>query len=153
MCVDRTLKAASGWLELGLADEALFELQSIPGDSQGTRSVLEVKLAAQMAAEQWNPASDTARVLCLKASHEPEFYLHAALCLHETGDTYAAFHWLLRGPRSLQGIPIFHYNIACYLCTLGHDRRARVHLERAISMDEGLIEVARRDHSLSGIAL
>ena len=40
-----TLQAATGWLELGLADEALLELNELPAETQKKRHVLELKLA------------------------------------------------------------------------------------------------------------
>ena len=61
MAVTKTLRAASGWLELGLADEALYELQALPAEVQRLRAPLELKLTAQIEREQWNAASETAR--------------------------------------------------------------------------------------------
>jgi hypothetical protein len=151
MCVTRTLLAATGWFELGLADEALVELETLPTDARTRRDVLELKLAAQMVNQSWNPASDTARLLCLKAADEPVFFLRAAFCLHETGDTLAACNWLLRGPKTLFDMAIFHYNLACYLWTLGEAKRARSHLKQAITMDESFIDAARDDRDLAGI--
>ena len=151
MCVTQILQAASGWLELGLADEALADLEALPAEARTQRHALELKLAAQMTAEAWNPAADTARLLCLKDSDEPTFFIWAAFCLHETGDTQAACNWLLRGPKTLLGMAVFHYNIACYLWTLGHASRARSHLRRAILMDDSLLDAARCDRDLAGI--
>lgn len=153
MVVTKTLRAASGWLELGLADEALYELQALPTEVQQLRGPLELKLAAQMDQELWNSASETARLLCLKAEDEPEFFLRAAFCLHETGDTLAACNQLLRGPKTLFEMAIFHYNLACYLWTLGESNRARSHLKQAIEMDETYLESAREDRDLVGIEL
>ncbi len=153
MDVKRTLRAASGWLELGLAEEAMVELVSLPPESRMKRSALELKLAAEIERNAWNAASDTARLLCLKSPKEPEFFLRAAYCLHETGDTLAARDWLLRGPKELLGMPVFHYNLACYLWTLGEQGRARGHLKRAIAMDETLMESAKVDSDLAGIGV
>ncbi len=151
MRVRNTLEAATGWIELGLPDEALIELDSVPPASRSSVEVLEVTLAAQMGCQQWNFASETARLLCVKAGREPDFYLQAAYCLHETGDTLAARDWLLRGPKELIEMPIFHYNIACYHWDLGNGNQARTHLKRAISMDETYEEIARRNRDLEGI--
>lgn len=151
MGVLRTLQAATGWLELGLADEALIELESLPMDARAQRDAMELKLVAQMECQSWNSASDTARLLCLKAADEPMFFIRAAFCLHETGDTLAACNWLLRGPKSLFEMAIFHYNLACYLWTLGEANRARSHLKQAITMDESYREAARDDRDLVGI--
>jgi hypothetical protein len=153
MLVTKTLRAASGWLDLGLPDEALVELQGLPADVQRLRLPLELKLAAQMEQHEWNAASETARLLCLKAENEPEFFLRAAYCLHETGDTLAACNQLLRGPKTLFEMAIFHYNLACYLWTLGEGPRARSHLKQAIEMDESFLESAREDRDLVGIEL
>lgn len=151
MVVTNTLRAATGWLELGLAGEALYELQSLPAGAQTQRATLELKLLAQMERESWNAASETARLLCLKVENEPEFFLRAAYCLHETGDTLAACNQLLRGPKSLVEMAIFHYNLACYLWTLGEGDRARSHLKQAIEMDDVYLETARADRDLRGI--
>jgi Flp pilus assembly protein TadD len=153
MAVTKILRAAAGWLELGLADEALAELAMLPAEAQVLRAPLEIKLAAQMERGQWNIASETARLLCLKAEDEPEFFLRAAYCLHETGDTLAARDQLLRGPKKLFEIPVFHYNLACYLWTLGDADRAREHLTRAVSMDRDFLDSARCDRDLQGIEL
>ena len=151
MGVTKTLQAATGWLELGIADEALHELESLPMDIRGQREALELKLTAQMINQSWNSAADTARLLCLKAADEPVFFLRAAFCLHETGDTLAACNWLLRGPKTLFVMAIFHYNLACYLWTLGAANRARSHLKQAITLDQSFLEAARDDRDLAGI--
>ncbi len=151
MGLTQVLKRASGWLDLGLADEALAELNDLPREQMDSREALEIKLCAQMENEAWNPASETARLLCLKAADEPVFFLHAAFCLHETGDTLAARNWLLRGPKSLFEMAVFHYNLACYLWILGDSNGARSHLRQAISMDESFREAAREDRDLAGI--
>ena len=153
MVVTKTLRAASGWLELGLADEALYELQALPPEVQLQPESLELKLAAQMECEQWNLASETARLLCLKAEDVPEFFLRAAYCLHETGDTLAACNQLLRGPKTLSEMAIFHYNLACYLWTLGEGLRAKGHLKQAIDLDETFLAEAREDRDLAGMEL
>jgi hypothetical protein len=48
---------------------------------------------------------------------------------------------------------VFHYNIACYLWTLGEAKRARSHLKQAITMDESFLEAARDDRDLAGMDL
>lgn len=148
-----TLRAASGWLELGLADEALYELQALPPEVQVMRESLELKLMAQMECEHWNSASETGRLLCLKAEDVAEFFLRTAYCLHETGDTLAACNQLLRGPKALFEMAVFHYNLACYLWTLGEGPRARSHLKQAIDLDEAFLESAKEDRDLVGIEL
>lgn len=146
-----TLRAASGWLDLGLPRDALEELCLLPLALQTQQKVLELKLHAQMECEAWNAAADTARLLCVQHPTAPEFFLRAAYCLHETGDTLAARNQLLRGPKALFEMAVFHYNLACYLWTLGEQARARSHLSHAISMDASYRSEALADRDLIGI--
>lgn len=145
------VRAAVGWMELGLPDEALVELAPLPWRVQVRRPILELRLAAEMQHHSWNAASETAQLLCLKEPGEPQFFLHAAYCLHETGDTLAACHCLLRGPKALVGDATFHYNLACYLNVLGQSTRARAHLETAFRLDRTLRKNADQDEDLVGI--
>ncbi len=147
----RILRSALGWLELGLPDEALSELGGLPARDRMRRHALELRLLAEMESRHWNAAADTGRLLCLKEPKEARFFIHAAYCLHETGDTLAARDWLLRGPASLIEDPLFHYNIACYLAVLGDCKRAETHLERAFEMDASLRETAQEDTDLEAL--
>jgi predicted Zn-dependent protease len=147
----RTMLAASGWLDLGLPEGALEELNRLSPSDQNRPEALELKLQAQMDAKAWNAAADLARVLCVRQPANARYFLHAAYCLHETGDTLAARNQLLSGPKALLEMPMFHYNLACYHWTLGEQERARTHLSRAIAMDESYREAALTDRDLAGI--
>lgn len=148
MDFNRTLEAALGWLELGLPSDALTELATLSATEKMRRSALELRLHAEMEAGLWNAGADTGRLLCLREPREPSFFIQAACCLHETGDTMAARNWLFTGPSELIQDPVFHYNIACYHAVLGQEERAISHLERAFSMDSSLRVHARDDADL-----
>lgn len=145
------MRAALGWLELGLPEEALSELSSLTARERMRRHALELRLLAEMEAHRWNAAADTGRLLCIKEPKEPRFFIHAAYCLHETGDTLAARDWLLKGPAALIEDPLFHYNLACYLAVLGERKRAKSHLERAFEMDASLRDSALDDRDLDAL--
>ncbi len=145
------LRTALGWLELGLPEDALRELEALEPRDRMRKQALELKLVAQMKAERWNAGADTGRLLCLREPKEARFFIHAAYCLHETGDTEAARNWLMTGPSSLIKDPLFHYNIACYHAVLGERNQAKSHLQRAFSMDESLRGRAREDEDLAAL--
>lgn len=149
----RTLESALGWLELGLPEEALSELAGLSARDRMKRQALELKLFAEMRALRWNAGADTGRLLCLREPKEARFFIHAAYCLHETGDTRAARNWLMTGPTCLIEDPLFHYNLACYHAVLGEPKQAHSHLERAFSMDDSLRKVAREDKDLEDLHL
>jgi tetratricopeptide (TPR) repeat protein len=153
MLTKQIIRAASGWVELGMPADALNELKSLPADQSGDRTVLQLKLSAEMALQQWKDAAETAKRLCMESVDEPDYFLSAAFCLHELGETEEARKWLLRGPEILSEMAVFHYNMACYLWTLGEKERAHNHLAKAFEMDESFKESARHDKDLIGIEL
>lgn len=153
MVTKQVIRAASGWLELGLPDDALEELDALEGDEREDRKVLELKLSAEMAKENWKGGAETAVKLCRMAVDEADFFLSAAFCLHETGETEEARNWLLRGPEVLSEMPVYHYNMACYLWNLEEKERARNHLRKAIEMDESFGDAAKEDRDLVGMEL
>ena len=147
----RTLETALGWLELGLPEDTLRELQSLSARDRMRKEALEMKLSAEMQAQRWNAGADTGRLLCLREPKEPRFFINAAFCLHETGDTLAARNCLMTGPSELIEDPLFHYNIACYYAVLGEENQARTHLARAIAMDEAFRAMADKDGDLASL--
>lgn len=153
MVAKQIIRAASGWLELGMPENALEELEGLPLADRDTRKALELKLAAQMSKSDWKLASETAVGLCTQGTEESEYFVSAAYCFHEMGDTEEARKWLLRGPETLTEMPVYHYNMACYLWKLGESERARNHLAKAIEMDESFMESARHDKDLAGMEL
>ena len=151
MLTKQIIRAASGWLELGMPADALNELKNLPKESSEERVVLELRLAAEMALQNWKHGAETAKALCMEAVDEPDFFLSAAFCLHEIGETNEAMKWLLRGPEVLSEMAVYHYNMACYLWTLGEKERAHNHLAKAFEMDDSFKEAARYDKDLVGI--
>jgi tetratricopeptide (TPR) repeat protein len=134
-----------------MPDDALEELNGLSGDDCAERKVLELKLSAQMAKAYWEQASGTALELCEQAVDEPDYFLSAAYCLHETGKTGEARKCLVDGPTVLRELPVFHYNMACYLWTLGEKETAKGHLDTAVEMDDSFLESARTDSDLVGM--
>ena len=153
MLTKQVLRAASGWIELGMPDDALEELKGLEGDAAEDLPGLELRLAAQMAKEDWKGGAKTARILCEKAVDVPDYFISVAFCLHEIGDTDEARNWLLRGPDELQELPVYHYNMACYLWNLGEPERAKNHLGKAVEMDDSFLEAAKDDRDLAGMEL
>lgn len=153
MVAKQVIRAAAGWLELGMPDDALEELAALTGEDRTERRVLELKLSAEMAKGDWPHASATALELCGQAADEPDFFMSAAYCLHEAGRTAEARKCLLKGPGVLNEFPVYHYNMACYLWTLGEKESAKAHLDTAIGMDESFLESARADRDLVGMKI
>lgn len=143
------MSAAEGYLQLEMPEEAMRELESLPSRArQGVHS-LELELATEMMRKHWNRGADLARMLCRLKPTKKSYFLHAAFCLHETGDTLAAKSFLMSGPKSLMKDALFHYNMGCYSAVLDDEVEAKRHLQQAFELDVNLRETAKTDKDLA----
>jgi predicted Zn-dependent protease len=144
----RTLIAAQGYSELGMFDEALQELGTLPIDAQQDITAVEMRLMILMQAKRWKAALATGRELTQLAPDKTAGYIHSAFCLHELGKTDEARTVLLNGPPALHHEPVYHYNLACYECMLGNLDCARTHLEKSVQLDKKFRDYAKSDPDL-----
>jgi predicted Zn-dependent protease len=146
---ERTILAAQGYSELGMFDEAIDELDSLPETAACNSTVIELRTVILMQAKRWKPALAASRDLCRAEPEKTSGFIHTAFCLHELGRTSEARDVLLAGPDALHSEPTFHYNLACYECALGHLDLARVHLEKSIELDKKMRDYALTDPDLA----
>lgn len=135
MSFEQEIRSAEGYFELGMFEDALAVISSLPEVYRRTPPLLSIAGHCQLALKQWKPALETFRQLTAVAPLNPDGYLHAAFCLHELGRTSEAKETLLSASTILKGTPLFYYNLACYECRLGHLNDAKELLQQAISME------------------
>lgn len=150
---ERIWLAAEGYLELEMEEEALTELGSLSSTVREEERSQELFLAGYMMASDWNNGANIAKKLCEIHPLRLNYFIHAAYCLHETGDTYAAKDWLIRGPKSLMKNALFHYNMGCYCAVLGEPYAALPYLKKAFELDSSLRKVAVTDRDLEEVDL
>ena len=148
---EKTLLAAQGYAELGMFDDALAELDSLPEKAQRDPTAMELRLGVLMQARRWKPALTVSRRLTRAYPDKNIGYIHTAFCLHELGKTEEARTALLNGPQTLHTDPTFHYNLACYECHLGNMDLARVHLDRSFQLDKKFRDFAKTDPDLQAL--
>ena len=148
---ERTLLATQGFAELGMLDDALAELDTLPLNARRLRPALELRTAILMQAKRWPDALVASRELLAAGPENNSGYIHVAFCLHELGHTAEARDTLLSGPESLRQDATFHYNLACYECALGALNLARAHLEKSFKIDKRFREFARTDPDLKAL--
>lgn len=147
----RTLLAAQGYCELSMFDEAIEELGTLPPEAQQHPTAVELRLVILMQAKRWKQALAAGRELTTIAPEKSLGFIHSAFCLHELGKTEEARKLLLNGPETLHSEPVFHYNLACYECVLGHLDEARAHLEKSIVLDKKFRDYAQTDPDLKAL--
>lgn len=145
------LEAAEGYLQLDMAEDALIELRNISTSGQSSERYKELLLATQMMLGHWNPAATTAGELCEMNDKEKSYFIHAAFCMHEVGETLSALRQLLNGPKELLTDPLYHYNLACYHTVLGNLTDARKCLDQSFLLDPELKNTAKEDDDLRNL--
>jgi predicted Zn-dependent protease len=143
------LQAAIGYWELGLADDAVRELDEITLHAQQHAEILQLRQAILMEREQWDEALRMAEVLCRLEPEETDHWIKIGFCLHELKRTSEAKDRLLAGPPALRECAIFYYNLACYECQMGQVQAAWLLLERAVQLDTTFQQIAKTDRDLA----
>jgi predicted Zn-dependent protease len=145
------ITAAQGYLELGMAEEALAELDRVPDAERDHEDVEQLRVCVLMRARRWPDALAKCEVL---RAHRPDHilgYIHGAFCLHELGRTVEAMQLLQEGPASLLHEPVYYYNLGCYHAVLGNPEEAQSCLRTSFNMDEKFREIARYDPDLEDV--
>lgn len=130
------LRAAIGWLELGLRAEAVAELDQISPAQQRNVDVLEVRWALLAQEQRWEDALAAARELLAEAPGRSSAWLHHAYALRRAKDGGLQQAWgaLLPAATRFPDEPIICFNLACYACQLGNLDEARGWLKRAMKI-------------------
>jgi len=146
---ERALLAAQGYLELGMAEEALAELSTLSQTDIPDPDIIELRLHILMQAKRWAEALSTAEELRRIHPDALPAYIHGAFALHELGRTTEARDLLLKGPEQLRKDPTFHYNVGCYEAVLGNREAALQSLEQSFALDDTYRDFARQDPDLA----
>ena len=148
---NRTLLAAQGYSELGMLDDAMAELETLPPALRDGLEVLQMRLFIHMRSRQWQEALEISHSLCRVGPQETLGFIHAAFCLHELGRTAEAKAFLLTGPSALLDEATYHYNLGCYDAALGNIEDAQAHLRASFKLDRKFRDFARTDPDLRSL--
>lgn len=155
MELTRRLDAASGYLTLGLDEDAWKEIEDIEIDDlpcdEDRASYLALVLELAVRGSDWSLGAGIADALRLVAPGNAAAFLHGAYCLHELGRTADARELLVHGPEALRGLPVYHYNLGCYNAVLGDREQALACVREAFEMEPALRNSARKDPDLKGL--
>jgi len=151
MTLEKAMLAAQGYAELGMTDDALRELDSIPDEFRLGEGVLQMRLFVLMRARRWAEAMDVCTALRAANPDGTTGFIHGAFCLHELGRTNEARELLLAGPAALKNEPTYHYNLGCYAAVLGYTHEALHYLKASFVLDKKFRDIARIDPDLRSV--
>ena len=149
---NKTLLAAQGYFELGMLEDAMAELDSLPAADAGhQRGAPDAALRLHARAALGRRAGDQPHSRAGCCPKETVGYIHAAFCLHELRRTAEAKSLLLSGPSALLNEATYHYNLGCYDAVLGNIEEAQAHLRVSFRLDKKFREFARTDPDLKPV--
>lgn len=114
------LRAAQGWIELGLPAEATLELDQLSPEGEHHALTLELRWAIEAAAEAWDRALEQAELQVAANPTLASGWIHRAYSLRRVGGggLEAAFEALLPAATLFPQESMVAYNLACYLVRL-----------------------------------
>ncbi len=142
------LLAAEGWLELGNAREAEWELAQIKGRARSRPEVLKARWRVCHAAKKWAAGVEVGRKLIKLAPRDSFGWINRSYAIRRApeGGVQAAYDALKPGAERVEDVEMVAFNLACYACQLGRLDEARHWLKRAfgVAKQNGRLVECRR---------
>ncbi len=134
--IARVLQAGFGWLELGLPEEGLRELETLPAAVRETLpAALRLHACLLLTLGRFQEAAPVAWELFQREPADLEHALLAAHTFERSGNPLAALACLLRAEEFLRGSAEYHVQVARLQAALGELREAREQVALAIAAD------------------
>jgi Flp pilus assembly protein TadD len=138
----RRVLASSGYLELGMMDDAALALDEIAPADQTRIEVLAARLALYMAARKWRLAAALASHLVKVMPENASWWIQLAYAVRRSETIEKAEAILLEArvihPRNV----MIMLNLASYASVIGRTEEAKIRLRNAIDLDEGVRRLA-----------
>lgn len=148
---ERALTTAEGYLQLGLLEDALGELERLPPEWRLQPEALQIEVAILVRGGRWEDALRGSEELARRDPRSHHGYLHTSFCLHELGRTREARDRLLAAPVFVTEQPLYAYNLACYEAQLDNPEEVESLLRVAFRKDGSLRRLALRDPDLEPV--
>jgi tetratricopeptide (TPR) repeat protein len=142
------LKAAHGYIELGMFFEAHEELEDIDPYCRTLPEVLNARLVIYQGLQKWELMAVVATKLVEWNPNESGFFVGLAYATRRAKSVSAAHDILLRGEKLHPNEGAIQFNLACYEAQLGNIEKARQHLKQATTLHPGFEMMALEDKDL-----
>ena len=147
----RALRAADGYLFLGMHQEAMSELNCVPLFAQSDPAVLLTRVRVLLHRRAWSEAEELAN-RCVQAFPEvEEFTVQRAFATRWMKTPDDAIEVIEAAPAWIRRTGILHYNLGCYEARLGDISMARRCIDVAIQMNSAMARNAKVDPDLQAL--
>ena len=134
--------ASSGYLELGMFDDAARSLQEIPPEDRRRIEVLGARLALYLAGRKWQMAAAVAGHLVKVTPENATWWIQMAYAVRRSETIEKAEAILLRALEIHPKNVIILINLASYASVTGRFGEAKERLRRAIDLNKGVRRLA-----------
>jgi len=121
----RHVLASSGYLELGMFDDAALVLEEIEPEDKTRNEVLGARLNLYMAAGKWDMAAAVASHLVKVDPETAGWWIALAYALRRAENVEKAEAILLRAQTIHPKVAMIAFNLACYASVTPHGRGQR----------------------------
>jgi Flp pilus assembly protein TadD len=140
--------ASSGYVELGMLEEAALALEQIESPDKARKEVRGARLNLYMAAKKWEMAAAVAAEMTKLEPEDACWWINLAYSVRRIESIEKAEAILLRAREIHPESAIIAFNLACYACVSGRIEEAKLRLRIAISLDKDIRELAIDDEDL-----
>jgi tetratricopeptide (TPR) repeat protein len=142
------LRAAEGYLTLGMYEDANAELDNIDAFNRVVPEVLRLRLEIYRGLNKWELMQVVAAKLAQHDPGTPEWRISYAYAVRRAESLERAKPILLEAIKRFPDEALIHYNLACYDCQLGDLESAKGHLKTAFQIEPKWRSVALDDEDL-----
>jgi Flp pilus assembly protein TadD len=131
----RQILASSGYLELGMLDDAAMALEEIAPEDKSRNEVLGARVVLYMAAKKWDMAAAIASHLVKVEPENEAGWINLAYSVRRIEGVKAAEAILLRAQAIHPKVAMIAFNLACYASVTGRFEQAKVRLRHAVQLE------------------
>lgn len=142
------LRAAHGYIELRMFEEANAELEEIDPLCRYLPEVLSARVAIYRNLKKWDLMAAVSRKLLEWNSSDARHFVEWAYAARRAESLHIAHAILTRAEELFPLDGAVQFNLACYEAQMGNISRAKVHLKRATDSDTSLGLLAMTDPDL-----
>lgn len=140
-----------GYLELGMVEAAMLELQRVPPADASSQEVLLLRATILQEKACWDELHELAAQQLTLNANEPAWWILCAYAARRGQSLTAAEEILLRSETHHPDHPIIQFNLGCYACVRGDLSTARSRVQRAITLDPAMGKIAETDSDLNAL--
>jgi Flp pilus assembly protein TadD len=144
----RLVLASSGYLELGMLDDAALALEEIEPEDKTRTEVLGARVVLYIAAKKWDMAAAVASHLVKVEPENEAWWINLAYSVRRSEGIEQAEAILLRARAIHPKVAMIAFNLACYASVTGRMEEAKERLRNAIDLDKDVRILALHDEDL-----